>query len=77
MPDDKLKTSPDDSTRINIHESYEVQYWTDKFRCTKDELEAAVKAVGNSAWAVQTHLREGAGGASREGTASSSGSARL
>jgi hypothetical protein len=57
MPDDKNKTRPQDSSRINIHEPYEVQYWSTKFGCTKSQLEAAVKAVGVSATAVEKYLK--------------------
>lgn len=46
MADDKTQTGTADRTRINIHESYEVQYWTDKLHVSKDELERAVAKVG-------------------------------
>ena len=32
-----------DRSRINMNEDYEVQYWTMKFGCTKQQLEAAMK----------------------------------
>jgi hypothetical protein len=57
MADDKTKIRPQDSSRINIHEDYEVQYWTKKFGCTKEQLEAAVKKVGVSVSAVETELK--------------------
>ena len=56
MADDKSKRSPQDASRINVHEDYEVAYWTAKFGVTRAELEAAVKAAGTSASAVATHL---------------------
>jgi hypothetical protein len=37
-------------------EDYEVAYWTHKFGVTRDELQAAVDAVGNGADAVGQHL---------------------
>jgi hypothetical protein len=46
MPDDKMKTGRADDTRINVNESYELQYWSEKFGVTRDELRDAVKAVG-------------------------------
>jgi hypothetical protein len=58
MSDDKSKIRPQDSTKVNVHEPYEVQYWTKKFGCTKAQLEAAVKAVGVSASAVEKHLKK-------------------
>lgn len=56
MADDKSKTRPADASKINIHEDYEVEYWTKKFGCTKAQLVAAVKAVGTSAAAVQKYV---------------------
>lgn len=56
MSDDKTKRSPQDSARVNVHESYEVQYWTGKWDVTKAELEAAVAKVGVSASAVAKAL---------------------
>ena len=57
MPDDLTKRRPQDSSRINIHEPYEVRYWTDHFGVTKAQLEAAVRAVGVMADAVRRHLK--------------------
>jgi len=34
-------------TRINAHEDYELRYWSARFDVPKDEIEAAVKKVGN------------------------------
>ncbi|WP_088189030.1 DUF3606 domain-containing protein [Desulfosporosinus sp. FKA] len=56
MPDDKTKKRPQDSSRINIHEPYEVNYWCDTFGCTEVQLKAAVKAVGDSAAEVKKYL---------------------
>ena len=57
MPDDKALKGPQDATRINVHEDYEVAYWTKKFGCTKEQLQAAVKKVGVSAKAVEEELK--------------------
>jgi hypothetical protein len=46
MSDDKSKTRPQDADRVNVHEDYEVQYWSGKLGCTPDQLKAAVKKVG-------------------------------
>jgi len=56
MTDDKSKTQPVDDKLINISEDYEVRYWAGKFKCDREELAAAVKAVGNSAMAVEKYL---------------------
>jgi hypothetical protein len=55
--DDKTKRGPQDAARINVHEDYEVRYWTEKFGCTKEELQAAVNKVGVSAAAVEKALK--------------------
>ena len=56
MPDDKTKTRPQDAAKVNVHEKYELEYWTKKFGVTKAQLEAAVKAVGSSAAKVKAKL---------------------
>jgi hypothetical protein len=39
--------------RINLKEQYEVLVWTIKFNCTKQELQKAVKKVGDAAVNVE------------------------
>ena len=56
MPDDKTKTRPQDASRINIHESYELEYWAKKFNVTPEQLREAVNKVGTSARAVEEEL---------------------
>ena len=56
MPDNLKKVRPQDASKVNIHEPYEVNYWTDALGCTQVQLVAAVKAVGVSAAAVRKHL---------------------
>ena len=43
-------------TRVSIHEDRAVRLWTDKFGCTKEQLEQAVKKVGAEAGAVRAEL---------------------
>jgi hypothetical protein len=57
MADDKNIRGPQDSSRINMSEDYEVQYWTKKFNCSKDELQRAVDAAGASASKVEEYLK--------------------
>ncbi|ASY46414.1 DUF3606 domain-containing protein (plasmid) [Sphingobium xenophagum] len=57
MADDKDARGPQDRARISLGEDYEVDYWTGKFGVSKETLEAAVKAVGNGADAVEQHLK--------------------
>ena len=56
MADDKNDRGPQDRSRISIGEDYEVRYWTDKFRVSREDLEDAVKQVGTSAQAVADYL---------------------
>jgi hypothetical protein len=55
MPDDKNKTAAD-RRRINLHETYELGYWSRKFGVTPQELAEAVQKVGPSAEAVAREL---------------------
>ena len=57
MADDKTLRAPQDSSRIAMGEDYEVRYWAGKFGVSRDALQKAVDAVGNSAAAVEKHLR--------------------
>lgn len=56
MSDDETNRGPQDASRINIHEDYEVAYWTRKFDVSRTELEAAIGRVGVSADAVAKEL---------------------
>ena len=58
MADDKTKKGPADSSRININEDYEVDYWTNTLGCTRDQLTKAVREAGTSAKAVRTYLNK-------------------
>ncbi|URK95997.1 DUF3606 domain-containing protein [Pseudomonas sp. BYT-1] len=56
MADDLSNRGPHDRSRINIEESWEVRYWSQKFGVTEQQLKDAVRAVGQSAEAVQKQL---------------------
>lgn len=56
MPDDLSKIRPQDSSRINIHEPYEVRYWTNKFNISEAKLTRAVNTVGTSVASVTAWL---------------------
>jgi hypothetical protein len=57
MADDKRTTGRPDRDRINIEEAYEVQYWSEKFGVSIEELAAAVKKVGPMASDVKRELK--------------------
>jgi acyl-CoA thioesterase FadM len=60
MSDDKTKSGPQDASKINLSEDYEVRYWTEKFGVSREQLEQAVKQAGSGAAAVEAHLQRGA-----------------
>jgi hypothetical protein len=62
MADDKSDRGPQDRSRVNVHEDYEVAYWTDKWGVTASKLREAVVAVGVSADAVEQYIKRGAEG---------------
>jgi hypothetical protein len=56
MSDNLNNRGPQDRSRINLNEEWEVKYWTRELGLTKEELERAVKTAGNQAAAVRQHL---------------------
>ena len=56
MADDKSKTAPQDASRVNIHERYEVEYWSKRFGVTPERLKEAVEKAGTSVSAVEAEL---------------------
>ena len=56
MSDNLQKAGPQDRSRINVHERWELDYWTKALGVSAEELERAVKAVGVSASAVREYL---------------------
>ena len=58
MPDNLTQRGPQDRSRINVHEPWEVRCWCQHFGCTEQQLRNAVTAVGVSVSAVTQHLRQ-------------------
>jgi hypothetical protein len=56
MSDNLQNRGPADRSRINVHEAWEVRWWTQELRVTEAQLRAAVNAVGVSVSAVRRHL---------------------
>ncbi len=56
MSDDINNRGPQDRARISLSEDHEVRYWTKALGVTKEQLAAAVQAVGSSADRVRAHL---------------------
>lgn len=59
MSDDRSQRGPQDRSRINLSEDYEVRYWTKELGCTADQLRKAVQEAGSSSVnAVRAKLQE-------------------
>jgi hypothetical protein len=58
MADNKKKRGGADRALIALGESYEVSYWSKKFKITPAKLKATVKKVGHSARKVEAYLKE-------------------
>ncbi|WP_029079829.1 DUF3606 domain-containing protein [Bradyrhizobium sp. th.b2] len=56
MPDNLTNRVQPDRSKINMHEPYEVKYWTHALGVSKDDLQKAIDKVGNSAAAVRKEL---------------------
>lgn len=56
MSDDKTNRGTQDRSRINLHEDYEVEYWTKALGVSRKALEDAVGRAGTSADAVRREL---------------------
>jgi uncharacterized protein DUF3606 len=54
--DDLKKRGPQDRSKINMQEDYEVKYWAKELGVSREELQKAVDKVGNSAAAVRKEL---------------------
>lgn len=46
MSDDKQNRGPADRARINVHEAYEVEYWSKELGVTPDRLRELVSKHG-------------------------------
>ena len=56
MSDNRTKRAQPDRSKINMHEEYEVKYWTHALGVSHEQLQKAVDKVGNSAAAVRKEL---------------------
>lgn len=56
MADDLNNRGAQDRSRISLSEEHEVRYWTQALGVGKEQLVAAVQAVGPSADKVREHL---------------------
>jgi hypothetical protein len=54
--DNLTKKDQRDRSKINMHEDFEVKYWTHALGISREKLQQVVDKVGNSAAAVRKEL---------------------
>lgn len=54
--DNLTKKDQGDRSKINMHEDFEVKYWSKELGVSREDLQKAVDKVGNSAAAVRKEL---------------------
>jgi len=54
--DSLIKRVQPDRSKINLHQSHELKYWSHALGVSKEEICAAIEKVGNSAVAVRKEL---------------------
>jgi hypothetical protein len=58
MSDNLSNRGPQDASKVNVGEEWEVAYWTKKFGVSAEQLKQAVKQVGTSAEALGQHFKK-------------------
>lgn len=58
MVDNLNRRGPEDPTKVNVNESWEVTYWCQQFKCTEAQLRAAVRQVGVLVTNVRKYLSQ-------------------
>jgi len=59
MVDSRITHAPCNPLEVDVHEAYELAYWTRKLGCSADQLREAVRVVGRRAAAVDCYLAMG------------------
>ncbi len=54
--DNLTKREQPDRSKINMHEAWEVKYWSHALGVSREDLQRAIDKVGNSAAAVRKEL---------------------
>jgi hypothetical protein len=63
MVDDLMERGPRDRNRVNVHEDWELKYWSQTLGVSEERLKAAVSTVGTYAKDVREYFeREGRAG---------------
>jgi hypothetical protein len=56
MADDPNKRRPEDARLISTNQTHEVQYWSQKFGISEEQLKEAVRTAGPMVEDVRRHL---------------------
>lgn len=56
MPDNLEDRGPQDRSKINVNEEWELRYWTKQFGVNADTIRKAVQKVGPTVEAVRKEL---------------------
>ncbi|MCP3946158.1 DUF3606 domain-containing protein [Herbaspirillum sp.] len=57
MSDDLKRHGPEDPTKVNINQEWELSYWSNKFGISKEKLKEAVEAVGPMVSKIKNWLK--------------------
>ena len=58
MPDNLKRRHPEDPQKVNVHQEWEVGYWSEKLGCTRGQLTDAVEQIGPMVSDVKKHLEK-------------------
>lgn len=58
MSDDLSKRGGSDRKRIDINQDHELRSWAEKFGVSREQIQQAVRAVGDRADDVEMHLKD-------------------
>jgi len=58
MSDNLSQRGGPDGDRVNVHEKYELQYWTERFGVSADELKRAAEKVGPMVRDIEKELQK-------------------
>jgi hypothetical protein len=58
MPDNTQRRRPEDPTKININQSWEIGYWTQRLSISESQLRTAVRHAGPLVVDVQRWLKQ-------------------
>ena len=56
MPDDPKKRLPHDSSRVNVNDEHDLEYWAERFGVSLERVLEAVTKVGESVEAVEREI---------------------